>query len=113
MTETEIIVLHDMLYEYLNALHEKDPSFMFRVRRMNNKGKKGDEDDDKGRLQKGYWFNGNADYLETSFWDYKDNLHQTPIIRLVYYFEFKKWACELVARDPKVSERVNYFVIPK
>ena len=107
MTENEIIVLHDMLYEYLNALHEEDLSFMFRVRRMNNKGK--NSDDDKGRLEKGYWFNGNADYLETSFWDYKDNLSTTPIIRLVYYFESKKWACELFARDQKVPQRVSYF----
>ena len=36
MTENEILVLHDTLYEYLNALHEVDASFMFRVRRMNN-----------------------------------------------------------------------------
>lgn len=109
MTEEEILVLHDTLYEYLNALHEADASFMFRVRRNDNKGKKGGESDDEGRLTKGYWFNGNDKYLETSFWDYKDNKHQTPIIRLVYYFELKRWACELVARDDKFPDRKPYF----
>ena len=97
MTEQEIIQLHKELYDYLMGIHEKDTSFRFRVRRMNN----------QNRLDKGYWFNGNNDYLETSFWDYKDNLHQTSVIRLVYYFETKKWACELIGRDSQA--RKVYF----
>ena len=97
MTEQEIIQLHKELYDYLMGIHEKDAAFRFRVRRMNN----------QNRLDKGYWFNGNNDYLETSFWDYKDNLHQTSVIRLVYYFETKKWACELIGRDSEA--RKVYF----
>jgi hypothetical protein len=98
MEENEIIKLHAELYEYLMKKHEEDNSFRFRVRRMNN----------QNRLEKGYWFNGNSFYLETSFWDYKDNLHQTPIIRLVYFFETKQWSCELVGRDS--NERSEYFL---
>lgn len=95
--EKEITNLHALLYDYLISIHEKDPNFRFRVRRMNN----------QKRLEKGYWFNGNTVYLETSFWDYKDNLHQTPVIRLVYGFDIKKWYCELVGRDNR--ERESYF----
>ena len=97
MTEKEIKNLHDKLFNYLYGVHQQNPTFMFRVRRMNN----------QNRLDKGYWFNGNNSYLETSFWDYKDNLHQTPVIRLVYFFESKEWACELVARNSR--EREAYF----
>ncbi len=97
MTEKEIQALHDKLFNYLYGVHQQNPTFMFRVRRMNN----------QNRLDKRYWFNGNDSYLETSFWDYKDNLHQTPVIRLEYFFESKEWSCELVGRDSK--ERESYF----
>ena len=50
---------HAELYEYMISIHKKNPAFKFRVRRMNN----------QNRLIKGYWFNGNEGYLETSFWD--------------------------------------------
>ena len=99
MSEKNIARLHEELYEYLMDIHKKDPIFRFRVRRMNN----------QNRLDKGYWFNGNNEYLETSFWDYKDNLHQTPIIRLVYGFknENYRWSCELIGRDNELREQ--YF----
>lgn len=102
MEKDKIAELHNELYDFLIKKHNiekhnNDPSFMFRVRRMNN----------QNRLDKGYWFNGNTAYLETSFWDYKDNLHQTPVMRLVYFFESKEWWFELVARDSR--ERVTYF----
>lgn len=99
MSEKDIIELHDELYKKFMEIHKKDNSFRFRVRRMNN----------QNRLEKGYWFNGNLSYLETSFWDYKDNLHQTPIIRLVYVFETEQWGFELVARDENFKERRQYF----
>lgn len=95
--EKEIIRLHKELYDYLLGIHKSKSSFRFRVRRMNN----------QNRLAKGYYFNGNLKYLETSFWDYKDNLHQTPVIRLVYSFENKDWLCELIGRDS--NERASYF----
>ncbi len=97
MKEKKIEEFHDELFNYLTSVHQQDPTFMFRVRRMNN----------QNRLDKGYWFNGNESYLETSFWDYKDTLHQTPVIRLVYIFESKEWLCELVGRDSR--ERETYF----
>lgn len=99
MTEQdkEIIGFHNELYDYLMSIHITQPTFRFRVRRMNN----------KKRLENGYWFNGNDDYLETSFWDYKDNLHQTPVIRLAYSFINKNWACELIGRDNE--DREAYF----
>jgi predicted ATPase len=96
--EDNVKDLHAILYEYLMGIHKKDPNFRFRVRRMNK----------QNRLEKGYWFNGNEKWLETSFWDYKDNLHQTSVIRLVYLFETQKWACELIGRDSNM--RAEYFV---
>jgi AAA15 family ATPase/GTPase len=95
MKEEEIIQYHTRLYTYLKSV----PNLKFRVRRMNN----------QRRLEKGYWFNGNMGYLETSFWDYKDNLHTTPIIRLHYAFDTKTWGVDLVARDKKFKGRVAYF----
>lgn len=97
MNEQDIKKLHESLYEYLMSIHAVNKGFKFRVRRMNN----------QVRLERGYWFNGNDSYLETSFWDYKDNLHQTPVIRLVYIFKSQNWLCELVGRDS--DERGKYF----
>ena len=99
MEKQEIVKLHEELYIYLMGVHKENPSFKFRVRRMNN----------QNRLIDGYWFNGNDAYIETSFWDYKDNLHQTPIIRLVYYFGLNSWNLELIARDTKFNERAIFF----
>ncbi|MEY4936085.1 MAG: hypothetical protein RIS64_2444, partial [Bacteroidota bacterium] len=99
MTAPEIAKLHQELYDYLKQIHEKDPDFRFRLRRLNH----------QNRLNKGYWFHGNDRYLETSFWDYTDHLHTTPVIRLVCHFENtkKKWVCQFVGRDSK--ERSAYF----
>ena len=99
MTEKDILRHHNALYDYLYSVHEPDSNskIRFRVRRMNN----------KNRLDKGYWFNGNEKYLETSFWDYKDNLHQTSVIQLCYIFEQKAWYLSLVGRDSR--EREQYF----
>ncbi len=99
MKKQEIVKLHEELYMYLTGVHKENPTFKFRVRRMNN----------QNRLIDGYWFNGNDAYIETSFWDYKDNLHQTPIIRLVHYFDSNSWSLDLIARDKRFSERAIFF----
>jgi hypothetical protein len=100
MTKKEVEDFHDELFKYLMGIRQQNATnatFMFRVRRMNN----------QNRLDKGYWFNGNDSYIETSFWDYKDNLHQTPVMRLVYFFASNEWWCELIGRDSQ--EREAYF----
>ena len=89
MEKQEVVKLHEELYIYLMSVHKENPSFKFRVRRMNN----------QNRLIDGYWFNGNDAYIETSFWDYKDNLHQTPVMRLVYYFKLQSWRFDVVDGD--------------
>ena len=48
--------------------------FLFTVRQKNN----------KERLDKGYWFIGNNNYLITSFWSGKDWKNKTPYISLVF-----------------------------
>jgi predicted ATPase len=93
----KIIRLHNILYEYLNALHQEDASFLFRMRRR---------DKDK-RLQKGYCFSGNSHYLETSFWDFQTPKSQSPILRLVYHFDTEKWFLELIAQENEL--RFGYF----
>lgn len=100
--EKEIISLHALLYDYLMGIHEKDPNFRFQVRQK-PRGER--------TFENGYHFNGNSDYLETSFWGGVKGVNTTPIIRLVYTFKNKAWACELIGRvkDKDDNTRKEYF----
>lgn len=94
MTERDY---HELLLSYLLELHTRDNNFLFQVRRTNR----------NERLTDGFWFNGttnNTPYIETSFWEYRDDTHQTPTIRLGSGYNEEGWTLELVARDnPKKS----------
>ena len=43
-------------------IHDNDPTFLFMPRRINN----------RNRLEKGYWFIGDDNYLQVTFWDNDD-----------------------------------------
>jgi len=60
----EITDIHEMIYKYLYDKHLADSTFKFTTRTRNN----------RGRLEKGYWFTGGEDYIEISFWKGKDSL---------------------------------------
>ena len=54
---------HQKVFEFLMAKHRQDPEFRFLLRRI-NKGEK---------LEKGYWFYGNDEYISLSFWEAWEN----------------------------------------
>ena len=97
MTEKEIQFFHTSLFVYLSALYYQDSEFRFRMRK---------QDDD--RMKSYYWFTGNNDFLNTSFWAKDDTKHQTPRIRITWSFSEKRWTLQLVARDEDRERRV-YF----
>lgn len=66
--------LNDELLEYLLNEREKDPELRFGVRVQNN----------KNRLEQGYWFPGNGGYLWLSFYKKGDSKNKTKTIGLVY-----------------------------
>lgn len=64
----KILSMHEEIFDFLAKLHKKDKSFLFVPRKIN----KGD------RLKNGYWFIGNDNYLQVSFWngmDWKEKIH--------------------------------------
>jgi len=54
--------LHEVLFKNLYERYQENKEFLFTVRQKNN----------KERLDKGYWFIGDDNYLITSFWSGKD-----------------------------------------
>jgi hypothetical protein len=87
---------HEELLAFLQMQHAKDSNFRFRVRERRNPN-----------LLDGFWFVGNDEYLETSFWNGNDRLNKTCAIRLVFNVQSESWALELVGRDDK--PRLIYF----
>lgn len=67
--------IHDEVFKHLMKLRKQDPNLFFTMRQTNR----------YSRLDKGYWFLGNDDYLALSFWSGKDWKNKTPNI----YFEIK------------------------
>jgi predicted ATPase len=99
MTKEEILLYHDLLYEYLLGLHEADNNFRFQVRQTNRK------------LTDRYWFNGDDKMLQTSFWEYRENHLKkqesltTLSLELEFNYNNKGWTFELFTRsNPKRNE---------
>jgi hypothetical protein len=64
----KILSKHEKILDFLINLHQKDKTFLFVPRKIDN----------KNRLSEGYWFIGNDDYLQVSFWDgtdWKEKIH--------------------------------------
>ena len=65
--------VHERIYSFLKRKNDDDPNFRFTTRITNR----------FGRLDKGYWFHGNEDYLVVSFWSGTDWKNKTPNIQFV------------------------------
>jgi energy-coupling factor transporter ATP-binding protein EcfA2 len=83
--------IHEKVFQYLMNEHNKDPNnFFFTVRKNNS----------SSRLEKGYWFHGNENYLSVSFWTGIDWKNKTPNV----YFQVdsdKKCLFIFSAKDDK------------
>ena len=65
--------IHEAVLNLLMEHHERDEAFTFAMRQLNR----------NGRLDRGYWFHGNDDYVAVSFWRGTDNLTKTPRIAFI------------------------------
>jgi predicted ATPase len=108
MTENEIILLHDRLYEYLKTRHQSKPSFLFWSRYP----------DWHPLFKKGYWFSGDESYLETTVWDDCGDAYLYTCL-LKYHFDTLKWDCRINLNKPPIELiqqvealgflRINFF----
>lgn len=60
--------IHQNVFDILFEYHKKDEDFFFALRQLNR----------NGRLEKGYWFLGNENYVSVSFWMGSDNSTKSP-----------------------------------
>lgn len=67
--------LHTEIFSLLYKHHQQDESFRFTLRQINRDSK----------LEKGFWFLGNDEYLSLSFWSGTDWKTQSPIIAFVVF----------------------------
>lgn len=84
---------HQEIFEFLMAKHRQDPEFRFLLRRIN----KGD------KLEKGYWFYGNNEYISLSFWEAWESKSAVNI-------DFTIWdsgKSEIILRGKDSSEKEN------
>lgn len=70
----EIPQIHEELFQFLESKRKQDKDFTYKLRSNNN----------NGRLDKGYWFFGNDNYIAISFWNGTDWKNKTPNIYLVF-----------------------------
>lgn len=93
----EIKKIHDEVFSILWANHNKDrDNFFFITRKINRYNK----------LDEGYWFLGNDNYLAISFWTGIDSLTRTPRI----YFKIKvNGETSLEFRNKDISGHSDYF----
>ena len=72
-SENEVTVIHDEIFQFLLDYKEHNPDFYFMPRQ---KGK---------RLEDGYWFPGDENYLLISFYTGPDDFNKTPNITFQIY----------------------------
>ena len=63
--------IHNEVFKLLMKEHTKDPELLYTFRKTNR----------QNRLDKGYWFLGNENYLSVSFWSGMDWMNKTPNIQ--------------------------------
>jgi hypothetical protein len=71
----KIVRIHEKILDHLIKLRKSDDALYFVPRKINN----------KGRLDEGYWFRGDENYLNLSFWDgsdWKERVHNVGFIVL-------------------------------
>ena len=68
-----IVPKHEKIFDLLLKLQKNDNDLFFVPRKINN----------KNRLRDGYWFIGNENYLQVSFWDgmdWKEKVHNIAFV---------------------------------
>ena len=93
--ETRILQIHEQLFIFLERERSFMPGLRYTLRKRNN----------KERLEKGYWFLGNENWVGFSFWAGFDWKHRTPIIHLGISLE-GKLNLQLVAKDSEQNQRM-------
>ena len=88
--------IHEEVFQLLMKYHKKDENFLFTMRQINRGGK----------LDKGYWFLGNDDYLAVSFWSGTDHLAKTPRI---FFQIYKDGSSSLELRNEDVFGHIDFF----
>jgi predicted ATPase len=103
MAESEIILIHDILFEYLKTRHQIHPDFVFSLY------------DGRDHLlwEKGYWLNGDNQQITLQFpvnfyYQFNYNFH------LVYKLDSQNWECYLNLSRPsneliKTIQSLNFF----
>lgn len=81
--------IHEKILDFLIKENKKNPDFYFATRQKNN----------DGRLNKGYWFQGNDAYVYVSFWEGTDWQRKVRNIGFVVDSETKKNWLELSTKE--------------
>lgn len=89
--------IHEDVYNYLITKHNEDKeNFFFITRKINRYNK----------LDEGYWFLGNDNYLAVSFWTGVDTLNRTPRI----YFKIKSnGESSIEFRNRDIESHTDFF----
>jgi len=98
----KIVRTHEKILDYLLKLRKNDPQLYFVTRRKNN----------KKRLDAGYWFLGNKNYLLLSFWDGQDWKEKVHNIAFGVESNNTSWI-ELVATDSLETTKFLKLIISK
>ncbi|MFW6029932.1 MAG: hypothetical protein ACOCRO_06720, partial [Halanaerobiales bacterium] len=91
---TNIKDIHDQVFDFLYRKKSEDDLF-FMTRKNNN----------KGRLDKGYWFRGDNNYLATSFWSTDSG--PDSIYSISFIIRFNVESCLYLSAHNK--EEYNFF----
>jgi predicted ATPase len=102
-----IVDIHEAVYEFLVEYREQeknnDKNFLYTFRRSNQ----------RNRLNEGYWFYGNDNYLAISFWSGMDWKNRTPNIFFRITNEGRTFLT-ISTKDSikKAESAIKYFVKP-
>lgn len=77
----DLVKVHDEIYLFLNDYRLRNSNFRFTLRKSNHSNK----------LEEGFWFYGNDDYLAISFWNGIDWKNRTPNIAYILTKEGKSY----------------------
>jgi len=92
----EIESIHEKMYQALTKYHKADKNFLFTFRKINR----------NARLEKGYWFLGDDNYLAVSFWTGRDLITKMPKISFIV----RKDGTSLLEFSSKyTSMKMEYF----
>jgi len=101
---------HDQIYQHLLDQRTVNPDFYFTVRKRGG-----------ARLEKGYWFLGNEDYIAVSFWSGSDTINKTANISFIMLPPkskfLKRYGCDafiqLTARDSVTKSKFLQTITTK